>query len=45
VILRPAPVLAWPKGYWESFGPVGEDFVAPKPLPPTPHRDTVPEDL
>jgi virulence-associated protein VagC len=45
VILRAAPVLAWPKGYWESFGPVGEDFVAPEPLPPTPHRDTVLEGL
>ena len=20
---------AWPKGYWESFGPVGDDFAAP----------------
>ena len=45
VILRPAPVRAWPKGYWESFGPVGEDFIAPKPLPPTPRRDSVLEDL
>jgi len=41
VWLRPAPVRAWPKGYWESFGPVGEDFAPPKPLPPTPHRDAV----
>jgi antitoxin VapB len=45
VILRPAPVRAWPKGYWERFGPVGEDFIAPKPLPATPHRDRVLEDL
>jgi len=45
VILRPAPVRTWPAGYWANFGPVGEDFVAPKPLPPTPRRDKVLEDL
>jgi virulence-associated protein VagC len=39
VILRAAPAHAWPKGYWESFGPVGEDFTCPEPLPPTPRRD------
>ena len=39
IVLRPAPVRTWPKGYWQSFGPVGRDFSAPKPLPPTPHRD------
>lgn len=40
VVLRPAPMRTWPKGYWESFGPVGDDFVEPGPLPPTPHRDS-----
>ena len=45
VILRAAPMAAWPKGYWASFGPVGDDFVTPEPLPPTPHRDTVLEGL
>ena len=45
VLLRPAPVRTWPKGYWKRFGPVGEDFVAPKPLPPAPHRDSVLEHL
>jgi len=45
VILRPAPMRSWPKGYWESFGPVGEDFAEPEPLPPTPHRDSVLEEL
>jgi antitoxin VapB len=45
VILRPAPMTAWPKDYWDSFGPVGEDFNAPEPLPPTPHRDPVLESL
>ncbi|MGA2079875.1 MAG: AbrB/MazE/SpoVT family DNA-binding domain-containing protein [Holophaga sp.] len=45
VILRPAPMRAWPNGYWESFGPVGEDFTVPEPLPPTPHRDTILESL
>jgi antitoxin VapB len=39
VLLRPAPVRAWPKGYWTSFGPVGDDFKAPKPLPSSAHRD------
>jgi len=39
VVLRPAPVLSWPKGYWESFCQAGEDFLAPELLPPTPHRD------
>ena len=28
----------WPDGYWESFGPVGEDFAAPGPFPPAPRR-------
>jgi virulence-associated protein VagC len=41
VWLRPAPVRTWPKGYWQSFGPVGDDFSAPKALPPTPRRDSV----
>ncbi len=45
VMLRPAPVRNWPRGYWGKFGPVGEDFVAPNPLPPAPHRDAVLEDL
>ena len=45
VILRPAPLRNWPEGYWESFGPVGEDFEAPEPLPPTPHRDSALEEL
>ena len=45
VMLRPAPVRSWPRGYWGKFGPVGEDFVAPNPLPPAPHRDAVLEDL
>lgn len=25
----PPQKAAWPKGYWESFGPVGDDFAAP----------------
>jgi antitoxin VapB len=45
VILRPAPVRTWPKGYWAKFGPVGDDFAAPKPLPSAAHRDRVLEDL
>jgi antitoxin VapB len=45
VMLRPAPVRTWPKGYWKSFGPAGEDFAVPEPLPPTPHRDDMLESL
>lgn len=41
VVLRPAPMSSWPKGYWASFGPVGDDFIQPEVLPPTPHRDEV----
>jgi antitoxin VapB len=32
VILRPAGRGAWPRGYWESFGPVGADFAVPEAL-------------
>lgn len=45
IVLRPAPVVAWPEGYWESIGPVDDGFTVPDPLPPTPHRDAVLEDL
>ena len=45
VILRAAPRRTWPEGYWESFGPAGEDFAVPEPLPETPHRDIVLEEL
>lgn len=45
VVLRPAPMTAWPKGYRASFGPVGDDFRAPEPLPETPHRDSILETL
>ena len=45
VVLRPAPMTTWPKGYWGSFGPVGDDFTLPELLPSTPHRDAVLEDL
>lgn len=36
---------AWPRGYWKSFGPVGDDFVRPEPLPESPHRDVVMEEF
>ncbi len=45
IVLRAAPVAAWPKGYWESFGPVGDDFTAPEPLPRSAHRDRVLEGM
>jgi antitoxin VapB len=35
----------WPEGFWESMRPVSEDFDVPEPLPPTPHRDEVLEEL
>jgi antitoxin VapB len=41
VLLRPAPVRTWPKDYWDSFGPVGDDFKTPEPLPSSAHRDAV----
>lgn len=28
VILEPLEKRRWPPGYWESFGPVGEDWGA-----------------
>ena len=34
-----------PKDYWRSFGPVGDDFEKPEPLPPTPYRDRAVEGL
>jgi antitoxin VapB len=45
IVLRPASMTKWPRGYWESFGPVGEDFTVPEPLPPSPDRDTILESL
>jgi antitoxin VapB len=41
VILEPVPKRAWPAGYWESFGPVDDEFKVPDPLPPSQHRDTM----
>lgn len=45
VVLEPIEKRAWPPGYWRSFGPLADDFERPEPLPPTPHRDRVVEDL
>lgn len=48
VVLEPLEKSAWPEGYWErlaAVGPLPEDFVAPEPLPATPHRDDVLDDL
>ena len=45
VVLEPIEKRAWPPGYWESFGPVGDDFQGPEPLPTTPYRDDVVEGL
>jgi antitoxin VapB len=45
VVLEPIQKRSWPPGYWRSFGPLGDDFERPEPLPPAPHRDRVIEDL
>lgn len=42
VVLEPLETAEWPDGYWErleSLPPLPDDFTAPEPLPPTPHRD------
>ncbi|MBI4705814.1 MAG: AbrB/MazE/SpoVT family DNA-binding domain-containing protein [Deltaproteobacteria bacterium] len=39
VVLEPVRRRRWPPGYFGSFGPLGEDFAVPAPLPPSPHRD------
>ncbi|MEO8448154.1 MAG: AbrB/MazE/SpoVT family DNA-binding domain-containing protein [Gemmatimonadota bacterium] len=42
VILEPIDKPKWPSGFWRWFdraGPVTDDFSAPAPLPPAPHRD------
>ena len=36
VLADEAPMAAWPKGYWESFGPVGDYFALPEPPPMNP---------
>ena len=28
IVLEPIEVRGWPKGYFESFGPVGDDFLS-----------------
>ena len=39
LILSPLKPRPWPKGYWRSFGPLGNDFEAPEPLPASKQRD------
>ncbi len=44
VILEPLEKPSWPEGFWEHFAslpPLPDDFTAPEPLPPSPHRDAV----
>lgn len=44
VILEPIEKPKWPPGFWrwfERMEPVTDDFLAPEPLPPSPHRDAV----
>ena len=45
VVLEPLDKRRWPPGYWETFGPLGDDFRAPEPLPRSKHRDLPLEDL
>jgi antitoxin VapB len=48
VVLEPLEKAEWPQGYWErldALAPLPEDFAAPGPLPPTPHRDDVLREL
>jgi antitoxin VapB len=45
VILSPLKPRPWPKGYWASFGPLGDDFEVPEPLPRSPKRDKILEKL
>ncbi|MDD5310032.1 MAG: AbrB/MazE/SpoVT family DNA-binding domain-containing protein [Deltaproteobacteria bacterium] len=45
VVLEPVDARPWPTGYFSSFGPLGDDFEAPEPLPETPHRDAALDDL
>jgi antitoxin VapB len=33
VILEPVKRRQWPRGYWQSWRPVPDDFEAPAPLP------------
>ena len=44
VILEALEKPRWPAGFWRWFDraeSIGDDFMAPKPLPPTLHRDQV----
>jgi antitoxin VapB len=45
VVLEPLEGRRWPPGYWERFGPLGDDFRAPEPLPSSPHRDETVREL
>lgn len=48
VILEPLTKRAWPTGFrmrFEALPPLPPDFSVPEPLPGTPHRDRVLEDL
>jgi hypothetical protein len=40
----PSEKRRWPDRFWThlaSLAPLPEDFVAPAPLPPSPHRDEI----
>jgi antitoxin VapB len=38
VVLEPLKRRGWPKGYWQSWGKVPDDFRALEPLPSPPSK-------
>lgn len=45
VILTPVHEPSWPDGYFEGLGKVTDDFEAPAPLPESPRRDRMLDEL
>lgn len=48
VIIEPMEKPGWPEGFWERFHalpPVPDDFVVPEPLPPSPYRDAILDEM
>lgn len=48
VVLEPLEKRRWPAGFWDALeggGATAADFAVPEPLPPSPHRDAVLDEL